>query len=152
MRYNIRHETTYSYTEPVPVCHNLVHFAPRNTGQQSCGGFRLSVEPKPTIRSRREDYFGNEVDYFSIQEAHEGLSVTATSVVDVTAPDAAEGDQIRRLGRMWPRRSLRNSRRRGWPFIIFRCRRRGWRRREFCANMRSRVSQSGGRCLTRHAI
>jgi transglutaminase-like putative cysteine protease len=88
MKYTVRHATFYSYTEPVPVCHNQVHLAPRSTAQQKCLEHQLVIDPVPSIRSKRQDYFGNEVDYFSIQEAHEGLDVTATSVVEVTAPPA----------------------------------------------------------------
>lgn len=86
MKYTIRHATFYSYTEPVPVCHNQVHLSPRNTPNQTCNEHQLVIEPVPSIRSKRLDFFGNYVDYFSIQEAHEGLDVTATSLVEVTPP------------------------------------------------------------------
>ena len=88
MKYTVRHATFYSYTEPVPVCHNQVHLSPRNTPNQTCSEHQLMIDPVPSIRSKRLDFFGNYVDYFSIQEAHEGLDVTATSVVEVTAPPA----------------------------------------------------------------
>ena len=86
MRYNIRHTTMYSYTDPVPVCHNLVHLAPRDTPAQSCREHRVAIDPQPSVRAKRRDYFGNDVEFFSIQEAHEGLSVTAMSLVDVASP------------------------------------------------------------------
>jgi transglutaminase-like putative cysteine protease len=86
MRYNIRHTTVYSYTDTVPVCHNQLHLAPRDTAAQSCREYRLAIEPQPSIRARRRDYFGNDVEFFSIQEAHDGLSVTAMSLVDVASP------------------------------------------------------------------
>ena len=86
MRYNIRHTTIYSYTDTVPVCHNQLHLAPRDTAAQSCREHRLAIEPQPSIRARRRDYFGNDVEFFSIQEAHDGLSVTAMSLVDVASP------------------------------------------------------------------
>lgn len=88
MRYSVRHQTIYFYTDPVPVCHNQLRLAPRTTARQTCRGHRLQVEPAPSVHSQRRDYFGNEVDYFAIQEAHDGLSVTSTSVVEV-APSAA---------------------------------------------------------------
>ena len=91
MRYNIRHTTVYSYTDPVPVCHNQVHLAPRDTAAQSCREHRLVIDPRPSIRAKRLDYFGNEVEYFSIQEAHDGLSVTAMSLVDVASPVLKKG-------------------------------------------------------------
>lgn len=90
MRYHIRHATGYSYTEPVPVCHNLLHLAPRNTAGQTCLVHELFIDPEPAVRSKRHDYFGNDIDYFSIQEAHDGLSVTARSVVEVAAPSRQE--------------------------------------------------------------
>ena len=61
MQYCVRHTTTYSYTEPVPVCHNLAKLAPRATPNQVCHDFRLAIEPEPTFRIRRQDYFGNQV-------------------------------------------------------------------------------------------
>lgn len=91
MRYNVRHTTLYSYTDPVPVCHNLVHLAPRDTAAQSCREHRLLVDPLPSIRTKRRDYFGNDVEFFSIQEAHESLSVTAMSLVDVASPVLKKG-------------------------------------------------------------
>jgi transglutaminase-like putative cysteine protease len=91
MRYNIRHTTVYSYTDAVPVCHNLVHLAPRDTAAQSCREHRLAIEPPPSVRTKRRDYFGNDLEFFSIQEAHEGLSVTAMSLVDVASPVLKKG-------------------------------------------------------------
>jgi transglutaminase-like putative cysteine protease len=93
MRYNIRHTTHYTYTDAVPVCHNQVHLAPRDTAAQSCREHRLAIDPQPSIRARRRDYFGNDVEFFSIQEAHDGLSVTAMSLVDVASPVLKIGQQ-----------------------------------------------------------
>jgi transglutaminase-like putative cysteine protease len=86
MRYSICHTTHYSYSNAVPVCHNQVHLAPRDTAAQSCREHRLVIDPQPSIRAKRRDYFGNDVEFFSIQEAHDGLSVTAMSLVDVASP------------------------------------------------------------------
>jgi transglutaminase-like putative cysteine protease len=86
MRYTVQHATRYSYTDPVPICHNHVHLAPRQTARQTCRTYQLTVDPEPSVFSKRVDYFGNEADYFSIQEAHEGLTVTASSIVEVSRP------------------------------------------------------------------
>jgi transglutaminase-like putative cysteine protease len=91
MRYNIRHTTLYTYTDPIPVGHNLVHLAPRDTPAQSCREHRLAIDPLPSVRSKRRDYFGNDIEFFSIQEAHDGLSVTAMSLVDVASPVLKKG-------------------------------------------------------------
>ena len=100
MRYTVRHETIYSYTDPVPICHNRVHLVPRTTPYQACQGHELEVYPKPISMTRRNDYFGNATDYFSIQEAHEELRITANSVVEVIprevpkAAKTAEWEQV----------------------------------------------------------
>lgn len=45
------------------------------------------VHPEPFEVSNRDDYFGNHVSYFSIDHAHRGLTVTATSQVIVSDDD-----------------------------------------------------------------
>jgi transglutaminase-like putative cysteine protease len=90
MRYHIHHTTWYAYTEPVPYGHNLVHLAPRNTKWQVCEKHELLIDPTPSITTRRQDYFGNTLDYFSVRGALLGLKVTAVSEVEVTAPPELE--------------------------------------------------------------
>ena len=92
VKYNVTHTTKFSYSEPVPVCHNLVHLAPRAIAHQTCHEFSLLLSPAPPYRHRRLDYFGNQVDHFSIHVAHQGLTVTAHSQVEILpspVPDAA---------------------------------------------------------------
>lgn len=84
MKYRVTHTTKYSYSEPVPVCHNQVHLAPRKLPSQRCTDFALLLSPAPPDRQQRTDYFGNRVDYFAIHEAHLGLTVTATSHIELS--------------------------------------------------------------------
>lgn len=84
MKYKVTHNTTFSYSETVPVCQNLVHLTPREGRRQTCRYHRLVIKPVPSYSSRRADYFGNPVQYFSIHEGHHRLSVTAVSKVSVT--------------------------------------------------------------------
>ena len=86
MKYKITHTTKYAYSQAVPVCHNLVHLAPRALPVQMCKEFQLLIHPEPFSITHRKDYFGNDVSYFSIDQAHMGLSVTATSQVSVMEP------------------------------------------------------------------
>lgn len=83
MKYQVSHTTKYSYTEPVPVCHNQVHLAPRTLATQTCTDFHLLVNPPPSQRGQRLDYFGNQVDYFCVDEVHRRLAVTATCGLEV---------------------------------------------------------------------
>lgn len=98
--YKITHTTKYKYSDAVPVCHNVVHLAPRELPYQSCQDFSLLLNPAPPYRQRRVDYFGNLVDYFSIHVAHQGLTVTAHSLVrlsdkpDVTASDSLPWEDV----------------------------------------------------------
>lgn len=85
MRYRIRHTTKYAYGDTVAVCHNLVRLAPRALGRQTLDSYRLIVSPDPADLTKRVDVFGNRVEFFSIQRAHQGLTLTAISEVAVEA-------------------------------------------------------------------
>jgi len=86
VRYDVRHTTAYSYSEPVPVCHNEIHLVPRELPRQRLVATSLEVDPAPTGISTSTDYFGNQVGHFSVEEGHERLVVTATSSVAVDPP------------------------------------------------------------------
>jgi transglutaminase-like putative cysteine protease len=81
MKYRITHQTTYSYEETVTSCYNEAHLIPRNTLRQRCLNYRVDVGPVPHDRTEREDFFGNRVLYFAIEEPHDTLITTATSEV-----------------------------------------------------------------------
>lgn len=83
MKYRITHSTKYNYSQPVGVCHNKVHLAARSLPQQTVTNFHLIIKPDAFASTCQKDYFGNRVDYFSIQEPHRSLTVTATSNVEV---------------------------------------------------------------------
>ena len=84
--YDVVHTTTYSYSEPVPVCHNEVHLMPRTTASQRVLSHCLSVKPLPVRMSNSLDYFSNHVGIFSLEEVHEKLVVTAASRVEIVPP------------------------------------------------------------------
>lgn len=91
MQYKITHTTRYDYTEAVSICHNQVRLTPRDTLYQSCDFHRLEIKPTAERDGRRNDYFGNRVDAFSIHKPHSSLTVTATSRVTVKPlPNFAE--------------------------------------------------------------
>lgn len=93
MKYKVTHTTKYVYTDAVSVCHNQVHLAPRESTRQKCSWHRLLIHPEPAERGKRLDYFGNPVDYFSIHDSHLGLTVTATSQVEVLPRVVASEDK-----------------------------------------------------------
>jgi hypothetical protein len=86
MRFRINHVTRYEYAEPVSLCHSIAHLKPPQTSRQRCLSSQIRVDPWPAVHREHEDFFGNRVSYFSIQQAHEALEVTAQSEVEVVAP------------------------------------------------------------------
>ena len=81
--YRLSHVTTYSYDSPVRVCHNLVMLTPRNSSMLELINHRVTIKPHPLVLNRREDYFGNTLHAFSIEESHRQLTVSASGRVEV---------------------------------------------------------------------
>ena len=81
IRYRVTHVTEYRYTASVPQCQNEARLLPRATPRQECEHAQLRIEPLPAVYQDREDFFGNRVTYFAVQEPHASLSVTAQSEV-----------------------------------------------------------------------
>jgi transglutaminase-like putative cysteine protease len=86
MRYDVRHCTTYRYSQPVSISHHVLRLAPRPCKHQVLHESSIDVSPQPAVRSDSLDYFGNPVTYLTIQEQHEQLVIEARSLIDVTAP------------------------------------------------------------------
>jgi len=92
MRYRVRHTTTYAYSNTVSVCHNELHLCPRQSSHQTCSFHELLVYPEAALVSRSVDYFGNPVTFFTLQEPHQALTMTANSVVEVQAVEVPQVD------------------------------------------------------------
>ncbi len=76
IRYRISHSTTYVYGEPVSLCQNVAHLVPRACPWQQAEESILAITPDPAVIEERIDYFGNPIEYFTIQEPHRELTVT----------------------------------------------------------------------------
>lgn len=83
MDYIVNHSTTYRYSSPVNVCHNVLMLEPRQSSALTCNHYRLEIQPQPQLCTRREDMFGNYVQRFSLEENHSMLNISATSHVSV---------------------------------------------------------------------
>jgi transglutaminase-like putative cysteine protease len=84
LRYQVRHQTEYSYSEPVGICHNALALRPRSdTPGQTCYATRIQIDPRPAVISERCDAFGNAVTFFTVQEDHSTMTVTAESDVEI---------------------------------------------------------------------
>ncbi len=87
MLYAVTHTTSYLYTDPVSLCHNLVHLRPRAHARQICHHSTMTVLPDPRVMQHQLDYFGNPITLFTIKEAHRKLSITAKHRVEVIVAD-----------------------------------------------------------------
>jgi len=92
MTFRAIHVTTYTYSDPVSICHNEVHLHPRGTPRQSVQRSELKVDPAPNYVHSHKDYFGNSVSYFAIHGTHSRLVVTSESIVDVHRYEAPDAD------------------------------------------------------------
>jgi transglutaminase-like putative cysteine protease len=90
MIYDVSHRTIYRYTTPVAQSQHVVHMSPRVVERQRVKGHTLLIEPAPTIRTEREDYYGNRVVLFDIELEHKELVIHAHSTIGVTAPRAID--------------------------------------------------------------
>ncbi|MBK5964921.1 transglutaminase [Thiocystis minor] len=93
MKFRVQHLTRYEYAEPVSLCHSIAHLKPLQTRRQRCLSSQLRVDPWPAVMREHEDFFGNRVNYFSIQQAHNALEVTATSEIEMTPLALPESDK-----------------------------------------------------------
>lgn len=93
VRYRVEHRTTYTYAQPVAVCHNLFHLRPRPCDDQQSAPTTLQVDPVPAVLVARDDFFGNPTHFAIVQQPHRVLDITALTIVEraaIPVPDASQ--------------------------------------------------------------
>src|SRR5271170_3006884 len=93
MIYRIVHKTSYRYPYPVSVGNHVACLTPRSLPCHRCERHELRIKPRPSTRTERVDYFGNQVTLFTIQEPHERLVVEARSFVSINENAKSWPDQ-----------------------------------------------------------
>ena len=83
MLYDVRHETRFRYASPVSISHQLLKLRPRRSNRQNVTDVTLTVTPSPFVQRSWVDYFGNEVEFLTVQEPHRELVVLGQSQVEV---------------------------------------------------------------------
>ena len=87
--YDISHDTIFNYANRsafrISCCGSHRANLPRQTPVHN----RVIVEPAPVMRQTRNDFFGNEITYLTVQVPHERLTIRSASRVDVQPFDAA---------------------------------------------------------------
>jgi transglutaminase-like putative cysteine protease len=82
MEYQVTHTTEYNYNQSVSLCHNVARLLLRNTHEQLCKKTQVKITPQPDVLEEYEDFFGNKVLYFAIQQEHAQLKVTVITHVE----------------------------------------------------------------------
>ena len=85
MRYRVTHTTTYAYEELVSICHNEMRLEPRSAPRQQCLATALAIDPTPAVLTTDLDYFGNRASFFTVQEPHHRMLVTARSELEIAS-------------------------------------------------------------------
>ena len=81
MLLRVIHETAYDYVPPVKTAQHMAHLKPRHDERQQVLSHQLTVRPAPALQTETTDVYGNTRAFFSLSGAHDGLTVTADSVV-----------------------------------------------------------------------
>ena len=91
--YQVSHQTTFTYTQPVAISNHVLRLAPRTHPRQHCLRSTIRIDPMPSVRSNGKDYFGNPLTHLTIQTPHSALVVEAQTLVDVVKPEPVHVDQ-----------------------------------------------------------
>jgi transglutaminase-like putative cysteine protease len=60
---------------------------PRNTTTQTCQSSNIVITPLPEVLDSHTDFFGNQAIYFVVEQDHDTLSVTVTSLIEKIAAE-----------------------------------------------------------------
>lgn len=90
---SITHRTSYHYGQPVSVAHHALRLEPRPRPHQSCLWSNVTIDPLPTSRRATTDYFGNLVQFITLEQSHSALTITGRSLVELRPPTPPLPDQ-----------------------------------------------------------
>lgn len=82
-RYRVRHSSAYRYGNDIMLAHHLLHLTPRIALGQRTLAFHMEVEPKPSVITQHQDFFGNPTTYLEMHEPHMRLTVRIDVEVEV---------------------------------------------------------------------
>ena len=84
MIYNLRHRTTYRYSQPVTFARCVLRLSPRETAAQTVLESVITITPRPARSRTHVGPFGERVMTVAVETAHTELTIEARSRVDVT--------------------------------------------------------------------
>ena len=81
MLLEITHDTHYSYDPNVEIAQHFAHLKPVSMSSQQVLKTEIQVNPKPAWTEENIDNYGNVCTFFSLQNRHNELSITAKSLI-----------------------------------------------------------------------
>ena len=90
MRYAVSHQTVYQYNNAVSVSHHLIRLTPRQLPHQNPVNHRIKVEPAPAVLDVHNDYFGNSVNFVTIEGTHRQFAVQSLCEIDLSDKPAVQ--------------------------------------------------------------
>ncbi|RXZ33969.1 transglutaminase family protein [Oxalobacteraceae bacterium CAVE-383] len=97
--YHVMHETSYAYSQPVHLSHQMLRLTPRTLPWQSCTSHAIRISPEPQNLRLLLDSFGNPMQSFSLEQDHTELSAFAESWVELASrcppADTPPWEQVR---------------------------------------------------------
>jgi transglutaminase-like putative cysteine protease len=85
--YRIEHETRYVHTGGVSTSQHVAYLRPRTLPYQQVRWHEVEIDPPPASRVQRIDYFGNNIDQFTILTPYDEMRVVGRSIVNVATPE-----------------------------------------------------------------
>jgi transglutaminase-like putative cysteine protease len=82
--YYIRHDTRYTYSQPVRLSHQMLRLTPRGLPWQTCTSHAIKVTPEPQNLRLSLDNFGNPLQSFSLENDHTEFKVISESWVQLS--------------------------------------------------------------------
>lgn len=83
MIYDLAHSTTFDYANAVSLSHHTLRLLPRELPGQQCLESALEITPAPSVIKSHRDYFGNQMNFVTVEGSHRRLVVTSRSRVNV---------------------------------------------------------------------
>ena len=84
MLLEITHDTHYSYDPNVEIAQHFAHLKPVSLDSQQVIASEILVNPKPSWSEENVDNFGNICTFFSLQNRHSELVISAKSLIQTT--------------------------------------------------------------------
>ena len=83
MQFNIRHTTTYRYSNPITLGPQTLRFRPRDGAGQRCIAHTLAIDPAPVGRTEDLDAEGNPTEVVWFEGQTDRLRISAMLTVEV---------------------------------------------------------------------